>query len=412
MSSPLARIAHHQFDEAAERLGLPDGLRTLLASPEREVSVTLPVPTDDGGLVVLRGHRVVHSTALGPGKGGLRFAPSVSLDEVRGLAALMAWKCALAGLPFGGAKGGIEVDPGAHSSRELRAATGAYVRALAPLLGQDRDIPAPDMYTNPRTMAWFVDAYQEATGRVEPGVVTGKPLELGGSKGRDRATGLGAAILLRSVLGETKGAADACTVAIQGFGNAGQVLARALAESGVRVIAVSDSSGARHADSGLPVEAMAEAKKEGTPVAEMEAGDALTNDELLALEVDALVPAALEGVLTGDNADRVRAGLVLEVANGPTLPEADAILADAGIPVVPDLLGSAGGVVVSWMEWVQNRTGERWELDRVESRLESVMEQGWEALRTRAEAHDESWRQAAWSLGVQRVARARALRLE
>ncbi len=409
-ASPLARAARVNFERTADRLELPKGIRTLLSRSREEHEVSLPVLRANGELAVYRGFRVVHSTARGPGKGGLRYAPSVSLEEVRSLAALMSWKCAVMDLPFGGAKGGIEVNRRELDDPEARTLTRAYVHALAPLLGPDRDVPAPDMYTDEQVMAWFVDAYAATTGTLQPAVVTGKPLALGGSRGRDRATGLGAAIVLGAAM-ESRGVdPDGAQVAIQGFGNAGRVLALELAEQGVRVVAVSDSSGGRHDPSGLDVAALAREKAQGASLADLDGGDTLTNEELLALDVDALVPAALEGVLTPEVAEGVRAGIVLEVANGPTLPDADPVLRDADVLVIPDLLGSAGGVTVSWFEWVQNRSGDRWSLEKVKRRLESRMQAAWEAVSTRAADDSISIKEAAWSLGVERVAAAESFR--
>lgn len=415
-SDPLTHAAAHHFDHTAGALGLDDGIRALLEAPRRDVRLRLPITMEDGSLQVFDAIRVVHSDARGPAKGGLRYAPSVSPGEVRALAALMSWKCAVLDLPFGGGKGGITVDRRSLSDREAEALTRAFVNGLAPFLGPDVDIPAPDMYTDERVMAWFVDAYSaHAGGRRIPAVVTGKPAALGGSRGRDRATALGSAHVIRRALRDAGHDVEGATVAIQGFGNAGRALARILATTlNMTVVAVSDSSGGRHASGGLDVEAVAHAKDDGASLAELDgldgAGEALTNEELLALEVDVLVPAALEGVLTEENAGAVQARMVVETANGPTLPGADPILADAGIPVVPDILASGGGVTVSWFEWVQNRAGDRWTAETVESRLQRRMEAAWEAVSERAEADGSTLREAAWALGVERVASAERLR--
>jgi len=406
---PLQRVAEENFRKAASALELPEGIRDLLASPRREVAVTIPVRKDDGSVQAFQGWRVVHSLARGPGKGGIRYAPGLTAGEVRSLAIIMSWKCAVADLPFGGAKGGVAVRARELSDGELERLTRGYTMALAPFLGPHRDIPAPDMYTNARTMAWILDAWADHSGAVEPAVVTGKPVGLGGSKGRDSATARGAAIAAATAARDLGLDLKDARVAIQGFGNAGRGLAEILTrELDVRVVAVSDSSGGVFRDDGLDVASLIRGKEEGASIQDLAdgMGEALTNRELLELEVDLLVPAAVEGVLTEENADSVQAELVVEAANGPTLPEADAILTERGIPVVPDILASAGGVTVSWFEWIQNLSGDRWTAGQVEGRLEERLQRAFREVAELAEEKALTWREAAYRIAVARVAEA------
>jgi glutamate dehydrogenase (NAD(P)+) len=399
---------------AAARLGLDDGLLELLEAPEREVAVALPVRMDDGVTRVFRGYRVQHSRLLGPAKGGFRYHPSVDLDEVRGLASLMTWKCALLGLPFGGAKGGVACDPTTMSAAELSQLTRAYAAALAPVVGARIDIPAPDVNTDERTMAWFLDEVERLTGRADPALVTGKPLSLGGSQGRGEATGRGVALVTRLML-ERLGipAADA-RVAVQGYGKVGREAVRFLVEGGCTIVAVSDVSGGLFNPRGLDIGRI-NAYVQQHPMRLLEGypgedAEPITNAEILTLDCDALIPAALEGQITVENAGDVRARVVVEGANGPTTREADAILAARGIVVVPDILANAGGVVVSYFEWLQGLQGQHWSLADVRAALDRKMTEAFEAVVTRAGEERVPLRQAAFLIALERVAGAARLR--
>jgi len=409
-TNPFTSIVETNFHRAADDLDMDGGWRGFLLAPEQRFDVKVPIVDDNGEIRCFKGYRIVHNTARGPGKGGLRFAPVVDGEEVLALATTMTWKCAVLDLPYGGAKGGMRLDTRQLSARELQLVSRAFGRELAPIIGPDRDIPAPDMYTNPQIMAWISDAYARRTGDVIPGVITGKPVELGGSRGRDTATATGVTILLAEVAKRRDLDLEGARVAIQGFGNAGRTLAGILSrEYGAKVVAVSDSSGGIYAASGLDIDEAEKAKDESGSVKGAAGGDVITNDELLALDVDVLVPAATEAVLTGENAGEVKARIVLEAANGPTLPEADDILADAGVTVVPDILASGGGVTVSWFEWIQNRSGDRWTAEHVRERLERKM---LGALDDVWEGSDEGrgLRRAAYRLAVSRVWKAEQLR--
>ncbi len=404
-TDPFRHIVRTGFERAAKRLDLDPGTREILLSPEREVAVSLPVRMDDGSVRVFQGYRISHSTARGPAKGGLRFAGSVDAEEVRSLATLMSWKCAVMDLPFGGGKGGVAVDTRSVSERELESLTRAYTREIAPFIGPDRDIPAPDMYTDARVMGWMMDAYAQHRGEQIPGVVTGKPLSLGGSPGRETATARGVVLVLQAAVLDAGWELEGATVAIQGYGNAGRKLARILTgEFGARVVAVSDSSGGVHDPEGLDLDAVEAAKDEGGTVQGTSSGRKISNDEVLTLDVDILIPAAVEGVLTAENAGDVKAKIVAEAANGPTLPEADEILRRRGVTVIPDILASGGGVTVSHFEWVQNKLGDRWSLNRVQEKLQERMEASFWAVQELARENGGDLRLAAYSLGIRRVA--------
>ncbi len=370
--------------------------------------MALPVHRDDGSLEVFTGYRVQHSTARGPGKGGIRFHPSVTLDEVKGLAMLMSWKCAVTDIPLGGAKGGVAFDPRGMSEREIQRLTKRYTAAILPIIGPETDIPAPDVNTDARHMAWIVDTVTMMTGRHSPEVVTGKPIELGGSRGRHEATGRGVAFVTLEVLKRLGRAPDSTRVAVQGFGNVGSIAALALAEAGCKVVAISDVSGGYAATDGFDVRrAMEHAQRnpqralEGLPGARR-----ISNAELLASEVDVLIPAALEGQITAANAHEVRAAIIVEGANGPLTAEADRALAARGVTIVPDILANAGGVVVSYFEWVQSRAQFYWELDEVERRLEIYMRRAMDLVLAKAQVYDCTPRQAAFIVAVERVASA------
>ena len=412
MTDLIARCARHHLERAMDRLDLDGGMRELLVEPKRVVELTLPLRRDDGSIAAYKAFRAQHDDARGPFKGGLRFHPSVDREHVLGLAQLMTWKTALLDLPFGGAKGGIAVAPRDHSAAELERLTRALAAGLDPVIGPDDDIPAPDVGTGPREMAWILDAYAERHG-VQPAVVTGKPAALGGSAGRVEATGRGVA-MVAAWAAEAEGIdMDGATVAVQGFGNVATHAALALHERGCRVVAVSNSSGAIHAQGGLDVPRLVEAHREAggsITLSDHSGADALDAPELLGLDVDVLVLAALEGAIDDDNQDSVRARLIVEGSNAPIVCESEPALEERGIRIVPDLLANAGGVTVSHLEWVQNRRGGQWSRERVLDELETRMRTAWDAVRERADADQVTLRSAAYLIAVERVVRARELR--
>ncbi len=407
---PAYATALTQFNSTADRLGLDDGVRALLSVPKRELITNFPVSMDDGSVRVFTGYRIQHNMVRGPAKGGIRYHPQVGLGEVRALAMWMTWKCALAGIPYGGAKGGVQCDPKRLSKGELERLTRRYTSEISIIIGPESDIPAPDVNTNAQVMAWIMDAYSMNAGRYTPGVVTGKPLELGGSQGREEATGRGAAIIAGEAMNHAGRPIEGATTAIQGFGNVGVHAAQTLRDMGASVIAVSDSSGGVHDPSGLDPDELIAFRKEGGRFAEFPKYDRVSNQELLELPCDILVPSALENQITGSNADRVRAKMIVEGANGPTTPEADAILYDNGVTVVPDILANAGGVVVSYFEWVQNIQFYFWELSEVRERMRKVLTTAFSEVVARQEAERLPMRDVALMLGVERVAEAFKLR--
>lgn len=402
--------ARMQLSSAVDHLGLPRGTYELLAHPRREVTVGVPLRLDSGEVQLFIGHRVQHNFSRGPAKGGLRYAPSVDLDEVRALAMWMTWKCALIDVPYGGAKGGIAIDPRAHSQAELERLTRRYTSEIMPVIGPERDIPAPDVGTDERTMAWIMDTYSVASGYTVPGVVTGKPLQLGGSLGRPSATSRGVVHIALAALEHVGVSRIGATAAVQGMGKVGRDTARFLAEAGVRVVAVSDQYGAVRAERGLDVEAVIAHLDATGSVVGAHGCDAVDRDSLLELDVDLLVPAALEGAIDVHNADRVRAKVIVEGANGPTTAAADEILTEHGVLVVPDILANAGGVVVSYFEWVQSNQTYWWAADEVEARLEARMRAAWQQVIRFAGERRLSLRAAATALAVDRVAEAHRLR--
>lgn len=399
---------------AAKRLGLNDGLLQLIETPEREINVALPVEMDNGTVRVFNGYRVQHSRLLGPAKGGFRYHPAVDIDEVRGLASLMTWKCSLLGLPYGGAKGGVSVDPALLSTNEVARLTRAYAAALAPVIGSRIDIPAPDVNTNDKTMGWFLDEYERVSGTYDPAVVTGKPLALGGSEGRVESTGRGVALVAKLMLARLGIPLDEARIVVQGYGKVGFDAVRFLAEAGCRIIAISDVSGGLYNPGGLDIARINEhVNRHPKRLLEGYIGDVaepISNADILLLDCDALIPAALEGQITGVNAGCVRARVIVEGANGPTTSEADVILADRGIFVVPDILANAGGVVVSYFEWLQGLQGQRWTLADVRQRLDAQMTEAFDAVVVRAEAERITLRQAAFLIALERVATAAQLR--
>lgn len=395
-----------QFEEAAQIIGLSQDLCDVLKKPERTIIISLPCKMDNGELKVFTGYRVQHNSARGPYKGGIRYHPDVTLEEVTALAMLMTWKCAVVDIPFGGAKGGVRCDPKSMSQAELERLTRKYTMAIANNIGPYLDIPAPDVYTDAQTMAWIMDTYSKMRGEPVPAVVTGKPIALGGSEVRNEATGRGVAIITREVgkyLG--KPLKDA-KVVIQGFGNAGYISAKLLQDMGCRIVAVSDSKGGIRSSERLDVEKVLEHKRKTGSVINYEKAENITNEELLELECDFLIPAAIENVITAKNADRIKAMAIIEAANGPTTPEADRILSERGVLVIPDILANAGGVTVSYFEWVQNLTRTKWSIEEVRANLEKKMVKSFEEVINSAKEYKVSARQAAMIVAVKRVAEA------
>jgi len=403
-------IAQDYFEKAAARLKLDEGSRAVLRTPKRCLTVSVPVRMDDGSFRVFTGHRVAHNMARGPAKGGIRFHPDVTLDEVKALASWMTWKCACLDLPFGGGKGGVQVDPHKLSKLELERMTRRYTSEILPLIGPEQDIPAPDVYTDSQTMAWIMDTYSMTKGATTLGVVTGKPVSLGGSKGRDSATARGVQFTLREACRERKMSLKGATVAIQGFGNAGGHLATLLAEEGAVIVAASDSKGGVTNKKGLDPAALHAHKAKGASLKTFKGGTPVTNEQLLELPVDILVPAALENQITGANAAKIQAKIVAEAANGPTTPMADDILFKRGRTVIPDILANAGGVTVSYFEWVQDFNTFFWDETEVDRRLEEYMRRAYASVAETARKHKCSLRGGAYVLAVGRVHEATKVR--
>ncbi|HEX4578471.1 MAG TPA: Glu/Leu/Phe/Val dehydrogenase [Candidatus Dormibacteraeota bacterium] len=400
------RNAQRQFDEASELLGLDPALRVVLREVKRQLIVSFPVKMDDGSVRMFDGFRVQHNMARGPAKGGIRYHPGVTLDEVKALAMWMTWKCAIAGLPFGGAKGGVVVDPKALSMGELERLTRRYATEISIVIGPESDIPAPDVNTTPKVMAWIMDTVSMERGFSVPAVVTGKPLSVGGSQGRLAATGRGVMFVALEACSKLGIDPQSATVAIQGFGNAGAVAARLMAERGFTICGVSDSSGAIYAPGGLDVAAVSAHKARTGSVSAFPGTNAIREHELLELPVDVLIPAALEHQITSENAGRIQAKLILEAANGPVTPDADAILEQRGIAVVPDVVTNAGGVTVSYFEWVQDLQSFFWDEDEINARLEKVMHRAFSETWANAQSHHVSLRHGAYFQAIERVAEA------
>jgi glutamate dehydrogenase (NAD(P)+) len=409
-ASEALKTALAQFDTAADRLSLDDGMRAMLRACKRELSVHFPVLMDDGSIRVFTGYRIQHNLARGPAKGGLRYNSNVDLDEVRALAMWMTWKSAVVNIPYGGAKGGVVVNPRQLSSRELENLTRRYATEVSILIGPNEDVPAPDMGTDGRVMAWIMDTISMHRGYTEAGVVTGKPVSVGGTLGRQEATGRGIQYIIEAVAAEHGVTLEGATVAVQGFGNVGAVTAYLLHKLGAKVVAVSDQSGGLHNGDGLRVESLLAYQADRAPLEQAPGGDHIDNEDLLELPVDFLVPAALEGQITQENAARIKARFVVEGANGPTTPEADAVLAENGIIVVPDILANAGGVVVSYFEWVQDLQFYFWEETEVNERLHRVITRAYRDVVATAQRHDITLREAAMVLAVGRVVEASRIR--
>jgi glutamate dehydrogenase (NAD(P)+) len=402
--------AEARFDNAAEKLRLDDGVRKVLRTPTREITVNIPVMLDDGRLEVFTGYRVQHSLVRGPGKGGIRYAPDVTLDEVRALASWMTWKCAVVNIPFGGAKGGVICDPSMMSDGELERITRRYTAQIIDVIGPDLDVPAPDVNTNDRVMAWIMDTYSMHKRHATTAVVTGKPMELGGSRGRKEATGRGCMIVAQQALKQLGMTQQAARVVIQGFGNVGGMAAKLMAAAGFRIVAIVEYDGAVYNADGLDIAALTEFRQDTGSINDFPGGEAIDRKEAMFLECDILLPAATENVITSENADRLRCRILCEGANGPTTAIADEILADKKVFVIPDILANAGGVTVSYFEWVQDRQGFFWNEDLVNTRLEEIMVGSFESVTAYAAKHKVDNRTAAYMLALDRVATAMKLR--
>ncbi|MBX3069636.1 MAG: Glu/Leu/Phe/Val dehydrogenase [Thermomicrobiales bacterium] len=400
----LFRVAVEQFELAADILGLEDSMRQILTHCQREITVNFPVEMDDGSVQVFTGHRVQHNNGPGPTKGGIRYHQNVTLSEVKALAMLMTWKCAVVGLPYGGAKGGVTVNPKMLSQNELQNLTRRYVSDISPFIGPNQDIPAPDMNTNAQTMAWIMDTYSMNAGYSVPGVVTGKPLTLGGSEGRAEATGSGVVFAIEEAARAIGLNLEGATAAVQGFGNVGSVAALEMAKRGSKVVGISDWKGGVYNPAGLDVAALKEHTEATGSVTDFPGTDAISNDELLELPCDILIPAAIECQIHAGNAPRIQATIVAEGANGPTMPEADEILFDRGILVLPDIFCNAGGVTVSYFEWVQSLQWFPWSLEEVNSRLQQIMQKSFAAIYATAGEHQINMRTAALVKAIDRVA--------
>jgi glutamate dehydrogenase (NAD(P)+) len=403
-------IAKAQFDRFAEALNLDAGIRNILRQPKRCLIVSIPTKLDDGSIRVFEGYRVQHSIARGPAKGGIRYHPGVTLDEVKALAAWMTWKCAVVNIPYGGAKGGVICDPKAMSRGEIERMTRRFASEISFLIGPERDIPAPDVYTDSQVMAWIMDTYSMGVGYSAPGVVTGKPLEIGGSEGRSEATGRGAQIVIREAAKALNLPIRGSRAAIQGFGNAGGVVAKLLAKDGWKVIAVTDSKGGVQNANGLALDALVEYKARTGSVVGYPEADPISNSKILELDCELLVPAALENQITAQNASRVKARIVAEAANGPTTPAADDVLFRNGVFVLPDILCNAGGVTVSYFEWVQDLQAFFWDEGIINEHLERIMVKAFREVHLIAKQRGVDMRLAAGIVGVGRVAQAQRIR--
>ena len=399
-----------RFDRAAELLDLDRGLYTILRNPEKQLIVSIPVRRDDEEIQVFTGFRVHYNTARGPAKGGIRFSPDVTLEEVNALAAWMTWKCAVVNIPFGGAKGGVVCDPRGMSTRELEHLTRRYTAEIMAILGPDTDVPAPDVNTNEQVMAWIMDTYSAHARHTVTSIVTGKPIEMGGSLGRRDATGRGCMLVTLEALRHQGLPVEGARVVVQGFGNVGSTAARLCAQRGMKVIGISDFTTGVHNEDGIDLEAAEDHVRAGGVLEEFQGGEHVANAELLELDCEVLIPAALENQITRANAPRIQAKIICEGANGPTTANADAILEDKGVFVIPDILANAGGVTVSYFEWVQNREGYYWSRERVEKRLKKIMVNSFKDVMRYTESHDVSPRTACYMLAIDRVAFVHRLR--
>jgi glutamate dehydrogenase (NAD(P)+) len=399
-----------RFDYAAQRLNLDPGLYRVLRAPEKQIIVSVPISRDNGDVDVYTGYRVLYNTSRGPAKGGIRFDTAVTLDEVTALAAWMTWKCAVVNIPFGGAKGGVVCDPFQLSNAELERITRRYTSAIIETLGPDSDVPAPDVNTNERVMAWIMDTYSMHKRHTVTAVVTGKPVEMGGSLGRREATGRGCMLVTREALKRLRMPIEGTRVAIQGFGNVGSVAAQLMEDLGLMVVAVSDKSGGIYNPKGLRIRDVLQHTRQKRFLRDYKEADHISNEDLLKLDCDVLVPAAMENVITSHNAKSIRARIICEGANGPTTAGADKILEDNGVFVIPDILANAGGVTVSYFEWVQDRGGYFWDEDTVNQRLERIMVESFEEVASMAGRHGINLRIGAYMLAIERVAAVHRLR--
>jgi glutamate dehydrogenase (NAD(P)+) len=406
----LYLMAVHQFEIAAEKLGLSEDIRTILRKPKRELIVNFPVRMDNGRITTFTGYRVQHNVNRGPAKGGIRYGPDVTLDEVCALAMWMTWKCAVVGIPFGGAKGGVICDPKNMTSAELERLTRRYATEISIVLGPHSDIPAPDINTNPQVMAWIMDTYSMHEGFSIPAVVTGKPLSIGGSEGRNEATATGVLFVTRQAAKSLGISLRGARVSIQGYGNAGSIACRLFYNEGCKIVAVSDTRGGIYNEDGLDPAAVLRHKQERGSVAGFPNAQAIRSQDVLEVPCDILIPAAVEGVITSANAERVQARIITEAANGPTTPEADRILSQRGVLIIPDILANAGGVTVSYFEWVQDLQSFFWGVDEITQKLEMIMKRSFAAVVGQADQHHCDMRQAANMLAISRVAEATQIR--
>ncbi len=403
-------MAKHQLDEVAALIGLNESIHGYLRQPKRVLEVSVPARMDDGRFRMFTGYRVQHNMARGPGKGGIRFHPDVTLDEVKALAMWMTWKCSLVNIPFGGAKGGVICDPKHMSTQELENLTRRFTSEISIIIGPEKDIPAPDVYTTPQIMAWIMDTFSMQQGFSIPGVVTGKPISIGGSLGRDKATARGCLYAIDEAMAILEKPIAGARVAIQGFGNAGMYAAQLMEQRGYSVVAVSDSQGGVANSKGLDIRKVTAHKFETGSIVGFTGGERIDNREVLEYDCDVLVPAALEKVITRENAPRIQARIVAEAANGPTLPEADDILFDRGVVVLPDILANAGGVTVSYFEWVQDLQANFWEEDEINERLKRIITRAFRDALEQAKRYGVSMRKGAYAVAVNRVAEATKLR--
>lgn len=399
-----------RFDKACELYKLDQGLKNYLAAPVKQVTVSIPITMDNGKLEVFEGYRVIHDNILGPSKGGIRYAPDVDIDEVKALASWMTWKCAIANIPFGGAKGAVKCDPKKLSMRELELITRRYTVNLLDIFGPDRDIPAPDMNTDEQIMAWIMDTYSMHKKETVPGVVTGKPIIIGGSRGRREATGRGVMIATMAALKTESTDPSTQTCVVQGFGNVGSVSAQLLNEKGVKIIAISDVTGGYYNKNGIDVNKAIEYAAKNKSLEGGNFGEPVTNEELLEIECDILVPAAKEDQISAINADKIKAKLIVEGANGPISADADDIIYDKGIRVIPDILANSGGVIVSYFEWVQDRIGYFWDEDDVNHRLNRMMTEAFDSVYNTAVEYNTSFRLGAYIHAIDKVSRVLKLR--